>query len=1104
MENVNIINENTTNHALKLMSDYKPMQMSVESRVILDFKRLYFMLSQPVMGNGFSRKDSLDLMYVFFSMYIVNMSTDIFENFLFQKHFDENDFEIDDLNNSHNKEIVVSYKKFNLPEYNNSLESFESLYMNILRRYKYLNLLPLKGVQNYTPKNIKAKYGDVNPFELLVDHLHELDLDIETLTWVRNFPSDLKKSYNTNTEKNYETLKSYVKIILEGDNSEKERIKKIFFKRPDENSVGIISAYKNFGDFIESLKAQLVLTSSTSEVLNKIKELYLDKEATVVYNENDILVLDIHTNRASIALGTTAWCISREGWSHYRDSYMKGDSKPKLYFIYNFNLRKNDYLHMVGANYHGNDLYLVCDANNKDITSSFYEYIDKCGVPRGVFKAYTNKDSKKQGFNNILLDKYNKIDRDLDHNNIIYMLSLIADPDYKKIYKLYPDVSKKIVNYLISGLEKKNSYIVKQNHYDKLIYDVDFIINLHKTNKYFKISNYNDTILTFNQAHYRQIPLNYLVYLITNKNVYNGMTHASYKKLLDMFDDYEDLIDEVKFKQLNSFIKKEYNKQETNDVYFSKIVDMVDDGKSKELYKYCQRILNNERVDYESFNDTASLREYIMFSYVLINDFDGFKHLCEVNNKFKVKSYSSIEDFLGLLARDIDRKIKDKINIEIFIEYIVNSLEVIDCEIEEFLYMCYMINTSNLLSVATNKFLNARNFSEYELIKFEDNEYLLELCKCKDLPKLEYYINKYKDININNLEKAFTEYSRNGNDDILVYLISKKIKLEDDICAKIFIDNIGFFDKYMYGENNHYVCDAITNIFKLKISEQNDVENIINYLYDKNFNFKNNGDFKYLLDISPSKTNIDNIMGNVSGYNTSSIYKLLKMGIDIYSSINASQSYGNRKKVKNIILYLYDSKTMFKCFNDDVSLIKEKIVSCEKFLKENNIEDLSHYYFLLNYIDNYDMYLQFEDILKDDVKNKVFQAYTNQRYTFNNKSFKTIMYFLEKYKCNDIDILSNLLGYRQDLKIINDNVGMDNFMSCFNINVNKENISEILLTDNFDIIQYFLKDYKATDEINNSLNSDNSWDYHSHYIIGGKIDDTKIIKFLSDYPQLVK
>ena len=466
----NTINENTTNHTFQLMMK--------ESTNTEKFLQLYYMLSMPVRANNFSKKDLLDLMYVLYNI-CIKSKIKIFSlntsNTYFRKYYENVDFsDIPDYDEDHvisptfiEDVIKTDFKFDNIYITTNKIIKYsamtdvntvECLYFLILKNYNYLNLLPLKSPNNYTPKNIEkwARENGVstnNIFEILHDHLVSLEVDIEALNWIKNFPTDLKKSYYEKETINFSILKTYILKFLELDDFDKKRIKGIFFKKADENGAGIISSYKNFIDFKVALKAQFITIESPDSIIDKIEVNDLKNQVDIIYNDNDIVIMDIHTNEASIALGTTAWCISRRGALNFSNNYMKVEHKPKLYFIYNFNLEQHNKYFMIGTNIKNGIFNLTCDKNNHEISeSNFKNYLREYNIPVELFRKFQKKDLKKQkNINDPLIEKYNEIKQHHNHiNQVVYFLE--NENDFKKVYKKHPDISKYMIYSLLCNV----------------------------------------------------------------------------------------------------------------------------------------------------------------------------------------------------------------------------------------------------------------------------------------------------------------------------------------------------------------------------------------------------------------------------------------------------------------------------------------------------------------------------------------------------------------------------------------------------------------------------------------------------------------------------
>lgn len=129
------------------------------------------------------------------------------------------------------------------------------------------------------------------------------------------------------------------------------------------NHIKKIALFKNPDELYDTLK--LILTSNDSfNLQNILHKISLEKEKIdILYNENNILIINIPNFSASKNLGVNHWCISRSPsfFNIYINKSIAYKKKANQYFYYNFNLPINDRLSMVGVTLSYKDFIFAAD-----------------------------------------------------------------------------------------------------------------------------------------------------------------------------------------------------------------------------------------------------------------------------------------------------------------------------------------------------------------------------------------------------------------------------------------------------------------------------------------------------------------------------------------------------------------------------------------------------------------------------------------------------------------------------------------------------------------------------------------------------------------------
>lgn len=1116
MKSIIKINENTTNNALQLFKK--------ENGNVIKFLQLYYMLSMPVRARGFSKKDCLNLMYVFCNI-ILNSKKRVFSDnqTFFGNYFDFDNIDLSGFgdvvtisnieenllkNNFEFDKVYVSGNK--IDRYSGEFEdidTIEVLYFLILKNYNYLNLLPLKSPNNYTEKNIEKWKSennisnDVDSFELLHDHLIALKNDVETLNWIKNFPTDLKKSYYENETDNFNILRTYILKFISLNEIDRKRIKGIFFKKADENGAGIISAYKDFSAFIAALKSQFIIINGISSILEKIKENELEKQVDVVYNQDDIIVMDIHTKEASVALGTTAWCISRNTATNYETNYMKATDKPKLYFIYNFNLPISNKYYMIGTNIKNGVFNLTCDKDNKEVTDDdFKSYLREYNIPLELFRGFQKKDMQKQRIKiDPILEKYKDIKEDTRNiNQVIFFLK--DEESFKKVYKKHPDISKYMIYNLLSNvIDDYNYKYLDNDSYNKetaLYLELKYIYNLIDNNPYFKIKSFNDTILSIPDISYRRVGnrnvTDYVKHII-NLKIYDYMSFDVYKDVYKLLEDFEPTLCKT-FK--NNFNKKTKNQGEKN---INLMLEYIKDKKYSNLYKITTDLLKKDiNIDFKYVASDYVYKDLISIAFLMNNKVDELIELCNTKPEFKIKKYSDFETLQHIILYKFFSHFTEK-NIEAlekFYLYLMSCISSYDININDFLEFFNSFSDKstnyNLFRIVTDKL--KEEYSEYEIVYHTENDkwftsFISILVKFNDLEKVQYYLEKYKKYKLNTISNVFDEiFEDKRYNSMIEYLLSKNITFSSKLALKLLGQNEEIFDKYIY-PNTEFLNDIVISSFHHDNSKY--INNVADFIYKKGYKL-NTDTFmdKYL---KQSYSPLD--MNNSDIKNINKNYKFLSCGLPVFNTTGSKNSSYDvlviEKNEKEMVKTWLATRNniITKSFKNDYKIIIDRIRDFEKYLVENDYDTFKQYDFLWDeYSENL---LHFEDLVKDDILNKVYKIACGD---VKEKNIKTLEYFLNKYKCGSAYVAANIIKYDEDYKKLN--IDTNSFFGNFNIELTDENVITLVASEKINIMKYFLSNFQFSDELNKKMIKPNASWYYSDYYIGGEINKSDQLRFL--------
>lgn len=170
------------------------------------------------------------------------------------------------------------------------------------------------------------KYKDKR-FEFIDDEINKSILAHKVKKYAHSIASN--KYMNLYNEETYKLCKQLYDYNIDEKLLQDTIGKKIAaYKTPQDFNEALIKFCNNFNDFTPE---------ATIEKANL-------KNAKIIINEDDLLILEINNFEQSKVLGSTSWCISRD--NHYFNSYTEDNAKQ--YFIYDFTKDVKDNHSLIG------------------------------------------------------------------------------------------------------------------------------------------------------------------------------------------------------------------------------------------------------------------------------------------------------------------------------------------------------------------------------------------------------------------------------------------------------------------------------------------------------------------------------------------------------------------------------------------------------------------------------------------------------------------------------------------------------------------------------------------------------------------------------------
>jgi hypothetical protein len=266
-----------------------------------------------------------------------------------------------------------------------SLDNLKDMYNLLKSQSKNLNLLPIDpstnkpmGVLKYanlTPEDEKKIYSDgitKGGYERLTDDLMQIDRKKKAKKFTDELTVKFRKEYegaNDNLRKQIDNIGvAFAELGASPDGTIDKKmnhdLQRLFWSK--------ISGDKSLNDLIERAKNHI--KSSNTNNLGKFMQVIYDVNSKfgdnngveIVYNENNILIVDVKSFRANKMLNAnTSHCIANSDGHWY--NYVGFDKKQ--YYIYNWNLPANDISSVIGV---------TIDPKQK-ITAAHYKNDDPVG-----------------------------------------------------------------------------------------------------------------------------------------------------------------------------------------------------------------------------------------------------------------------------------------------------------------------------------------------------------------------------------------------------------------------------------------------------------------------------------------------------------------------------------------------------------------------------------------------------------------------------------------------------------------------------------------------------------------------------------------------------
>lgn len=253
-----------------------------------------------------------------------------------------------------------------------------------------------RPINNYIDPNIP------NNSEQLADDLEDINLHKAVKKIYDEFTPELKEDFKKQPpvikKQIADVALAFSKLGMEDgkiDDEKQQKLWKLFFgeiktiqndivirgkeyKAGDKIYTGQMVRYKTIRDFVQSSQNFIKNIDNTETVkfyeqIEKCNEMYGDYGAKVMFDENNILILEILSFQANRMLNShTRHCI-KDNLSQW-DYYVGGENKyTKQYYIYNFNLPSYDQKSVIGVTIGENNQITACHLKDDGSFSSGFK-----------------------------------------------------------------------------------------------------------------------------------------------------------------------------------------------------------------------------------------------------------------------------------------------------------------------------------------------------------------------------------------------------------------------------------------------------------------------------------------------------------------------------------------------------------------------------------------------------------------------------------------------------------------------------------------------------------------------------------------------------------
>lgn len=299
-----------------------------------------------------------------------------------------------------NPGYVYAFTKFFFEE-EVPMESLSEVYNDIKEYRSVIHNLPMT-IDRY-PDVVPDKADSRKGFERLGDDIEKLKKGRVVKKWVDRLYGEIKREYNSASaamkEKVAGIAGAFDEFGKDTDGSKDEKISKelqdLFFNK--------VARYKNLNEVIQAALSYIKSANNSSmskffQNIQKVNVKYGEMNgAEIVYNENNVLVLEIKSFQANKELNSnTSHCIASS--SHQWENYVGSDSNyNKQYYIYNFNLSPSDDKSIIGITIEPRGAIRACHTkSDSGYSSGIKGFLSNLKVPFEVLAPMTNEEIEKK------------------------------------------------------------------------------------------------------------------------------------------------------------------------------------------------------------------------------------------------------------------------------------------------------------------------------------------------------------------------------------------------------------------------------------------------------------------------------------------------------------------------------------------------------------------------------------------------------------------------------------------------------------------------------------------------------------------------------------